>query len=129
MPDLFSQPIHLGSGGTAIVQPEFTGMDWYADYVARTLADGNDGRLVSLYTFTEDWTSWECHPSGHEVVVCTAGRMVLHQEWADGSMVKISIGPGEYAINAPGVWHTADVEGTATALFITSGLGTTHRPR
>ena len=26
-------------------------------------------------------------------------------------------------------WHTADVAGPATALFITAGLGTRHRPR
>ena len=36
---------------------------------------------------------------------------------------------GEYAINPPGVWHTADVESEATALFITAGLGTELRPR
>jgi hypothetical protein len=28
----------------------------------------------------------------------------------------------------PGVWHTADVAGPATALFITAGLGTELRP-
>ena len=39
------------------------------------------------------------------------------------------LNPGEYAINDPGVWHTADVESEATALFITSGEGTEHRPR
>jgi hypothetical protein len=27
------------------------------------------------------------------------------------------------------VWHTADVVGTATALFITAGMGTQNRPR
>lgn len=129
MPDLFKQPLHLGLGATAVVQPEFTGMDWYADYSARCEVDGVEGRLVSLYTFTEDWTSWECHPSGHEVVVCTAGRITLHQELADGTTASINIGPGEYAINPPGAWHTADVEGEATALFITAGLGTMHRPR
>ena len=37
--------------------------------------------------------------------------------------------PGEYAINGPGVWHTADVDDEATALFITTGWGTEHRPR
>ena len=41
----------------------------------------------------------------------------------------IHLGPGDYAINPPGVWHTADVDGTALALFITVGEGTTHRPR
>jgi hypothetical protein len=37
--------------------------------------------------------------------------------------------PGQYAINEPGTWHTADVTGETTALFITAGLGTQHRPR
>jgi hypothetical protein len=31
--------------------------------------------------------------------------------------------------NPPGWWHTADVTGSATALFITAGLGTEHRAR
>lgn len=129
MPNLFTTPIHLGLGATAAVQPDFTGMAWYADYSARTAADGAEGRLVSLYTFTEDWDSWEMHPSGDEIVVCTAGTMTLHQELPDGARHSITIGEGEYLINAPGVWHTADVAETATALFITAGLGTQHKPR
>jgi quercetin dioxygenase-like cupin family protein len=128
-PSLFRDYIHLGLGATAAVQPSFTGMAWYGDYVARTAADGIEGRLVSLSTFTEDWTSWEMHPSGAEVVVCTAGAMTIHQEMADGSKATVTLGPGDYAINPPGAWHTADVEGSATALFITAGFGTEHRPR
>jgi quercetin dioxygenase-like cupin family protein len=69
------------------------------------------------------------HPNGTEVVVCTAGRMVLTQELADGRRETVALEPGEYAINPPGVWHTADVDGEATALFITPGIGTQHRPR
>jgi mannose-6-phosphate isomerase-like protein (cupin superfamily) len=126
---LSSNPIHLGLGATAKVQPTFTGMEWYEDYAARTASDGVEGRLVSLYSFTESWDSWEMHPSGAEVVVCTAGAMTLHQEMADGSKASVTLGPGDYAINLPGVWHTADVEGEATALFITAGFGTEHRPR
>lgn len=129
MPSLFTHPLHLGLGATAVPQPEFTGMDWYEGYGARHDGDGAEGRLVSMYSFTEDWDSWECHPNGTEVVLCTAGRMTLHQEMADGSAATVTIGPGEYAINPPGAWHTADVEGEATALFITSGLGTMRRPR
>ena len=41
----------------------------------------------------------------------------------------VTLGPGDYAINPPGAWHTADVEEEAAALFITAGLGTEHRPR
>ncbi len=127
--NLFTHPLHLGLGATAIPQPEFTGMEWYEGYIARHAGDGKEGRLVSLYTFSESWDSWEMHPAGDEVVVCTAGRITLHQEMVDGSKATVTIGPGEYAINPPGAWHTADVEGEATALFITSGLGTEHRPR
>ena len=41
----------------------------------------------------------------------------------------IHLGPGDHAIDPPGAWHTADVDGSALALFITVGEGTTHRPR
>jgi quercetin dioxygenase-like cupin family protein len=126
---LLTDPIHLGLGATAQAQPPFTGMKWYADYAARTEGDGKEGRLVSMYRFTEDWDSWEMHPAGDEVVLCVAGEMVVHQESADGSVAQVTLGPGDYAINAPGVWHTADVASEATAVFITAGEGTEHRPR
>jgi hypothetical protein len=41
----------------------------------------------------------------------------------------VVLGPGEYAINERGTWHTADIIGEATALFIAAGVGTQHRPR
>jgi mannose-6-phosphate isomerase-like protein (cupin superfamily) len=126
-------PIHLGLGATAEPQPEFprseAAMDWYVDYARRHESDGFDARLVASYTFTESWPMWEMHPNGAEVVICTAGSMTLHQELADGREATVRLGPGEYAINPPGAWHTADVEGEVTALFITAGIGTQHRPR
>ena len=69
------------------------------------------------------------HPVGDEVVICTAGRMVLTQEFPDGRQEQAALEAGDYAINAPGVWHTADIEESATAIFITAGEGTQHRPR
>jgi len=123
-------PIHLGLGATAGVEPAFTGsMDWYAAYVNRHQPDGIEGRLVSTFTFSEPWTMWEMHPNGAEVVLCLTGTMTLHQELPDGSTRTLQLGPGEYAVNDPGVWHTADVSGEATALFITAGVGTQHRTR
>ena len=126
-------PIHLGLGATAEPQPEFprseAAMPWYMDYADRHQSDGVEGRLVSHYTFTENWPSWEMHPNGAEVVVCTAGRMTLHQELPDGGENTVTLGPGEYAINPPGAWHTADAEGPVVALFVTAGKDTTHRPR
>ena len=113
----------------AVAQPEFTGMAWYADYVARAAADGAEGRLVSLYRFDVSWDSWEMHPAGDELVVCVSGAITLHQEAPDGALSEVVLGPGDYAINPPGVWHTADVASAATVLFVTAGLGTQHRPR
>lgn len=127
---LADHPVHLGLGATAEVQPLFTGgMAWYEDYVTRHAADGAEGRLVAMHSFSESWDSWEMHPAGAELVVCTAGAMTLHQEWPDGHTAVVTIQAGEYAINPPGVWHTADLEQPATALFVTAGLGTQHRQR
>lgn len=126
---LVERPIHLGLGATAVPQPAFTGLDWYAAYGARHDGDGAEGRLVSMHRFSESWDSWEMHPAGEEVVLCLEGRMTLHQEHADGRTDAVTIGAGEYAINPPGTWHTADITGEASALFITAGLRTEHRPR
>jgi quercetin dioxygenase-like cupin family protein len=122
-------PLHLGLGGKAVAQPEFTGMEWFAGYVDRNAADGREARLVSLYSFSESWTSWERHPVGDEAVICTAGEITLIQELPDGTTESVALRAGDYAINPRGVWHTADVAGHATALFITAGVGTEHRPR
>ena len=125
---LEQNPVHLGLGATAVSEPQFTGMEWYAEYGARHAADGKEGRLVSMFSFSKPWDSWEMHPAGSEVVICTAGEMTLVQE-IDGREVRTHLGAGEYAINPPGVWHTADVERSASAVFITAGMGTENRPR
>ncbi len=127
---LAAHPLHLGRGATAVPQPEFTGeMAWYEAYGARHDGDGKEGRLVSVHRFTADWTSWEMHPEGDEVVYCISGAVTLHQEFSDGTVKQVTVTSGEYAINPPGVWHTADIAGEAEVLFITAGLGTQHRPR
>ncbi|MAW99340.1 MAG: cupin [Sphingomonas sp.] len=129
MPRLEESFIHLGRSGTACAEPPFTGMEWYAAYAARHADDGAEGRLVSHYRFTEDWPMWEMHPYGAEVVICSEGRMTLYQEHPDGTRSQVALAPGDYAINPPGIWHTADVDEPVAAIFITSGLGTEHRPR
>jgi hypothetical protein len=130
MPDLESDFIHLGLGATAIAQPEFADpMAWYADYAGRTASDGAEGRLVSQYSFHQSWDSWEMHPAGDEVVICTAGEITLIREQPGGNQERTILKAGEYAINLRGTWHTADVHAPATAIFITAGMGTQHRPR
>src|SRR5688572_26061588 len=128
--DLTKIPLHLGLGATIVAQEPMTGdMAWYERYGARHGDDGIEGRLVAIHDFAEPWTSWEVHPHGHELVLCMAGRITLHQQLLDGTTRTTVLAPGQAVINEPGVWHTADTDGPATALFITAGAGTTHKPR
>ncbi|MBX3275469.1 MAG: cupin domain-containing protein [Sandaracinaceae bacterium] len=126
---LEANPVHLGLGARVYVEEPFTGeLAWYEAYGARRGDDGDEGRLVSMHTFDAPWTSWEMHPRGDELVVCLRGVITLHQE-RDGLRHTAVLRAGEAIVNPPGVWHTADVDGEATALFITAGAGTEHRPR
>jgi mannose-6-phosphate isomerase-like protein (cupin superfamily) len=122
-------PVHLGLGATAVRLDRFTGTpDWYERYGEQFAADGREGRLVSLHTFSKPWDSWEVHPNGEELVVCIDGTFTLHQQ-IDDRVQTVMLRTGQAVVNPAGVWHTADIEGTATALFITAGEGTAVRPR
>jgi hypothetical protein len=127
--DLTTIPVHLGLGAVAIPQEPMTGgAEWYERYGQRVAGDGVEGRLVTIHSFSEPWSMWEVHPLGHELVVCLSGRIVVHQE-LPGLTMSLTLEPHQAVINPPGVWHTADVDAPATALFITAGTGTDHRPR
>lgn len=122
-------PVHLGLGAKVTRQPEFTGgMDWYMAYGERHGGDGAEGRLVSMHTFHAPWDSWEMHPKGEELVLCTDGVLTIHQE-IEGKLRTVTLRKGEAVVNPPGVWHTADCDAPCTALFITAGEGTEGRPR
>src|SRR3954454_13335994 len=83
--ELSKFPVHLGLGATVAPLEEFDGTpDWYERYGTAHAADGAEARLVSMHTFNESWSTWEMHPDGHELVVCTSGRVTLHQELAGG---------------------------------------------
>jgi mannose-6-phosphate isomerase-like protein (cupin superfamily) len=125
---LCDYPIQLGLGATAQPQPQHSGdASWYEAYAARHSGDGAEGRLVTQHTF-ETWRKWEMHPGGSEVVLVLAGTMTLIQE-LEGGERRLQLIAGQYAINPAGVWHTADTRGPVTAVFITAGAGTQHRPR
>ncbi len=125
-----AHPIHLGLGATAETEPKFTGdMKWYESYAKRHASDGAEARLVSQHSFSTPWDMWEMHPKGSEVVLCLSGEIILLQEMEDGRVKSERLQPGDYAINPPGIWHTADVNAPATVLFITAGQDTQHRSR
>jgi len=74
------------------------------------------------------WDVWERHPAGDELVVLLEGRVTLIQD-LEGHEHGIEVQAGEGVINPCGVWHTADVHEPGTALYVTPGRGTEHRPR
>jgi quercetin dioxygenase-like cupin family protein len=127
--DITALPIHLGPGGTAHA---VEGFDWsperLAEYDRATRADGPDGRMVMMFEMKGEWSSWERHPAGAEVVIACTGTHRFVQELDDGEHV-VELGPGEALINPPGVWHTADSGPGGWIVTITPGLGTEHRPR
>jgi hypothetical protein len=122
-------PAHLGLGARVERLDAFDGTpSWYERYGQEHSDDGREGRLVSMHSFDSPWTTWEMHPNGHELVLCVDGSITLHQE-IGGEHRTVSLEVGEAVINPPGAWHTADVEGHATAVFVTAGEGTQIRPR
>lgn len=120
---------HLGLGGVARPLVDFS---WEPEFLARydreTASDGPDGRLVSVLAHSADWTGWERHPAGEELVVVLSGRVRIVYDPASGSD-DVELGPMEAVINPKGAWHTADVLEPGQALYITPGRGTEHRPR
>jgi len=127
--DLSQVYVHLGLDARAEALPDFTWTKEYLQrYAAEYEADGREGRLVMIGPADATWTSWERHPAGDEVVVVLSGHQTLIQE-IDGEQRRIDLRAGHAVINPRGVWHTADVHEPGSALFITPGLGTEHRPR
>ena len=63
----------------------------------------------------ERWTVWGDASHGSEVVLCTDGKITLYQE-GPTERCRARCRAGQYAVNPPGTWHTADVEGQATAV-------------
>jgi mannose-6-phosphate isomerase-like protein (cupin superfamily) len=127
--DLSQVYVHFGLGGRAEILPDF---QWTADYLRRYeeshAADGDDGRLAMIGPQNTTWDSWERHPAGDELVVVLSGQSELIQE-VDGEQRHLDMEPGRAVINPRGVWHTVNVREPGTALFITPGRGTQHRPR
>lgn len=98
---------HLGLGATAEPLAAFTWDDAaLAAYEASHAADGAEGRLVVLSHSDTDWTAWECHPAGEELVFFLEGCMTLLQV-RDGTEVGIAMTRGAGRGQPRGVWHTA----------------------
>lgn len=119
--------VHLGPDGSAV--PLQVTSTFWEELASGAFARLGPGRLVSTYDFTENWSSWEKHPAGEELVILLAGAMELILS-IDGREEGVSLtGPGQFLLVPRDTWHTANVQRCAQALFITPGEGTQNRPR
>ncbi len=121
--DLRETYVHLEDGPGA---PTLEGGDEFWKTI-QTRQDVQRGRLVCLFEFDADWTSWEMHPEGDEVVLLLSGSLDVVLEEAGGERV-VELRGRSACIVPRGVWHTARVHEPSQALHITRGAGTKHRP-
>lgn len=118
--------LHVQDGGKTkqvAVSEQFWG-----DLVSGTRPELDQGRLMSAFSFSTDWPSWERHPAGEELVMLLSGSAMLLLEEADGERELLLDTVGSYILVPQGVWHTARTTQPTTLLFLTPGADTQHRP-
>ncbi|MGJ3233119.1 MAG: cupin domain-containing protein [Oceanicaulis sp.] len=114
--------VHLLDGGGAM--PVAVDARFWSEGVSQL----PPGRLVSLFDNAADWTVWEMHPEGEEVIFALEGAFTFHFERGEERWSQTLSG-GAFLIVPRGVWHTVDVATPGRCLFITAGEGTQHRER
>jgi mannose-6-phosphate isomerase-like protein (cupin superfamily) len=85
------------------------------------------GRLLSALLMHADWTNWEMHPAGDEILFMLEGKATFLLEFPDG-LREVPLTAGRVLVIPKGVWHTAKVSEPTRLLAITVGQGTQHRP-
>lgn len=101
--------------------------DKFWEQVEQRLGDFSGKRLISCFTFDQDWDSWEMHPAGDEVVCLLSGEVELILERnRELSTIHLDT-PGSFVIVPCGTWHTAKVRSPSSMLFVTPGEGTQNK--
>lgn len=123
--NISSTYVVLGEDGDAI--PIAVGDRFFED-LERKFGDFKGKRLISHFSFDQDWDTWEIHPAGEEFVCLLSGRVDLVLEQAEGEKTIQLSKSGSYVLVPCNTWHTAKVYAPSSMLFNTPGEGTQHRP-
>lgn len=115
--------VHLADGGQTTQLPS----DTFWTLPESDMAQLGKGWLISEYTFSEDWPTWEMHPHGDEFVYLLSGAIELLYETNDGITSTSLQGSGAVVV-PQGVWHTAKVSVPSRVLHVTRGDGTLTKP-
>ena len=113
-PDSSAEPLALGN-------------EFWPQLMSGKLGDFHHEYLVTMGSHERDWTSWECHPNGDEIVVLLAGRAQMVLETPAGEERVDLAAAGDYVRIPRNTWHTARIGAPTSMLFITAGEGTQHR--
>ena len=95
--------------------------------LAATYGDFRGCTLVSCHEFSADWSEWEMHPAGDELVMLLGGEVTFVVRTSSGDETIPLAKPGDFAVVPKGHWHTARVGQSAKVLFITPGEGTQNQ--
>jgi mannose-6-phosphate isomerase-like protein (cupin superfamily) len=116
---------YLFLDGAGAVASAKGGPEFWANISAEPKAGGT---MVIVSGGDSDWSSWEMHPAGDEVLVFLEGAPRFFLEHPDGRHQRLDPKPGSTVVVPRGAWHRAEADGPYKILFITYGAGTTHRP-
>ena len=131
--DLWKNYLLLEPNGDAVLLPgggEFWRQLMSGDATdpgIRQLMGSDHGRLLSALSMGADWTNWEMHPAGDEILFMLEGKATFVLHLPDG-LKEIALSAGRLLVIPKGVWHTAKVNEPSRLLAITAGQGTQHRP-
>ena len=131
--DLAKNYLLLEPDGAAVLLPG--GGDFWSQLMSgevtdpgiRRLMASENGRLLSALSMSADWTHWEMHPAGDEILFMLEGKATFVLDLPDG-LREVALNSGRLLVIPQGVWHTAKVSEPARLLAITAGSGTQHRP-
>ena len=121
--DLTTTYVHLEDGGAGTAVP----VD--ADFWPALMSGDKryPGRLVTASEATADWTHWEMHPAGEELLLLLSGAVEVVMEVGQGER-RVALGAGQAFLMPRGVWHRVEVREPGRFVFVTYGEGTQHRP-
>lgn len=83
--------------------------------------------LVSSFSFDSDWSSWEAHPAGDEIVCLLSGDVLMVLDRNGVEEIVHLHDPGAFVIVPKGTWHTARTSTPTKLLFVTPGEGTLNK--
>ena len=115
--------VHLAENGQSAETP---GGHAFWQLPPAEMARFDQGWLVSEFVCSEDWSNWEMHPHGDELVYLLSGDVELQLELPEGLQTERITGRGAKLVPR-GVWHTAKVFTPSRMFFVTRGEGTQHR--